>query len=207
MNSKQVIGVVDYKVGNLKSIFRSLNTAKVNYKMVNNFKDLRGCDKFILPGVGNFGYCVKFLKKTKLDLELIDAIGREKIVFGICMGMQIMFKNSEEADTAKGLNLINGKVRNIQNYFKKQIKVPHIGWNKTFYEKKDKFKKIFDQKYFYFANSYVCETNENCSKSYFIYQGKKFLASIIKENILGTQFHPEISGNEGLKVYESFLKL
>ena len=63
MNSKQVIGVVDYKVGNLKSIFRSLNTAKVNYKMVNNFKDLRGCDKFILPGVGNFGYCVKFLKK------------------------------------------------------------------------------------------------------------------------------------------------
>ena len=63
-------------------------------------------------------------------------LGEKKIVFGICMGMQIMFKNSEEADTAKGLNLINGKVRNIQNYFKKQIKVPHIGWNKIFYKKR-----------------------------------------------------------------------
>ena len=95
MMNKQIIGVVDYKVGNLKSIFRTLNNAKVNYKMVNNFKDLRGCDKFILPGEGNFGYCINFLKQTKLDLEILNAASKDKIILGICMGMQILFKNSE----------------------------------------------------------------------------------------------------------------
>ena len=174
MMNKQIIGVVDYKVGNLKSIFRTLNNAKANYKMVNNFKDFKGCDKFILPGVGNFGYCINFLKQTKLDLEILNAASKDKIILGICMGMQILFKSSEEAPSDQGLNFINGKVKNISQYFEKQIKVPHIGWNKIYYEKKDKFKNVFDNKYFYFANSYVCETSENCSKSYFIYNKKNF---------------------------------
>ncbi len=205
--NKQIIGVVDYKVGNLKSIFRALNNANVNYKMVSNYKDFRGCDKFILPGVGNFGYCTNYLKKTKLDKELINAAKNGKFIYGICMGMQIMFQSSEEAEKAKGLNLIKGKVKNLQNYYKDQIKIPHIGWNKIFHKKKDKFKKVLNNKYFYFANSFVCETNDSCTKSYFFYENKKFIATVIKKNIFGTQFHPEISGKNGLGVYESFLKL
>ena len=207
MINKQIIGVIDYKVGNLKSIFRTLNNFKVNYKLVSNKHEFKGCDKFILPGVGNFKYCAKYLKKTKLDSELINAAKNKKFIFGICMGMQIMFQSSEESGNSKVLNLIKGKVKNLQNYFKDEIKIPHIGWNQIIYEKKDKFKKLFDHKYFYFANSYVCETNENFTKSYFIYQNKKFIASIKKNNIFGTQFHPEISGKAGIKVYESFLKL
>ena len=205
--SKQIIGVVDYKVGNLKSIFRTLNNANVNYKMITNYKDFKGCDKFILPGVGNFGYCTNYLKKTKLDKELINAAREGKFIYGICMGMQIMFQSSEEAVKSKGLSLIRGKVKNLQNYFKDQIKIPHIGCNKIFYKKKDNFKKILDNKYFYFANSFICETNDICNKSYFVYENKKFIASIIKKNIFGTQFHPEISGKNGLAVYERFLKL
>jgi glutamine amidotransferase len=207
MISKQIVGIVDYKAGNLKSIFRTLNYIGVNYKMISHYKDFKDCDKLILPGVGNFDYCMKYLKKNKLDIELKQAANQNKIIYGICMGMQIMFKTSEESKTSKGLNLINGKVQSIKSYFQTKLRTPHIGWNKIICEKNDEHKDILDNKYFYFANSYVCETNDKCKKSFFKYQNKKFISFINKENIFGTQFHPEISGRNGPKVYERFLKL
>jgi len=207
MISKQIVGIIDYKVGNLKSISRTLNYIGANYKIISHYKDFKDCDKFILPGVGNFDYCMKYLKKNKLDIELKKAVNQKKLIYGICMGLQIMFKSSEESKTSKGLNLINGKVINIKNYFQNEVRVPHIGWNKIICEKNDTQKDILNNKYFYFANSYVCETDDKCEKSFFIYQNKKFISSINKENIFGTQFHPEISGRNGPKVYERFLKL
>ena len=207
MISKQIIGIVDYKAGNLKSIFRTLNYIGVNYKMISHYKDFKDCDKLILPGVGNFDYCMKYLKKNKLDIEIKQAANQNKIIYGICMGMQIMFQTSEESKTSKGLNLINGKVKNIKSYFKNKVRTPNIGWNKIICEKNDEQKDILNNKYFYFANSYVCETNDKCKKSFFKYQNKKFISFINKENIFGTQFHPEISGRNGPIVYERFLKL
>ena len=207
MMSKQIVGILNYKVGNLRSVFKTLNYIGVNYKMINHYKDFTNYDKLILPGTGNFDYCTKYLKKNKLDVELKKAFQQKKIIYGICMGMQIMFNSSEESQTSKGLGFFSGKVKNIKSYFQTKVRVPHIGWNKITCEKSNIEKKNLNNKYFYFANSYVCETNDKCDKSFFIYKNKKFISSINKENISGTQFHPEISGRNGPKVYESFLKL
>ena len=199
---KQKICIVDYDLGNIFNISKSLKKLNASFKIVNNYKEASNFDKYILPGVGNFDACMKILKKNGLHDLIKNEYRKGKTKIGICLGMQILFEKSDESKTQKGLNLIEGEIKHIRKYFEKKVTLPHIGWNKVNFDKNKKL-----NNYFYFANSYVCETSSNNINSYFELEGRKFTASIEKENLMGTQFHPEISSNQGLQIYKNFLNL
>ena len=120
--------------------------------------------------------------------------------------MQVLFETSEESRSVRGLGIIPGKVVKIDNLKKKTDLIPHIGWNKIIKSKKNKFGNLLKQKNFYFSHSYICEPTSDLNNSFFNYGGKSLVASIKYNNIIGTQFHPEISGLSGLKLINYFLK-
>ena len=202
------IGILDYGAGNLNSIIKVLN--KLNAKVIiidekNSFKNI---DKLVIPGVGSFDSCIKYLKKRNMIQPLKNFV-KNKPTLAICLGMQILMNKSEEGLDSKGLNILDGKVEMISKT-NKTLQVPHIGWSKLIVENKTKnnFFKDFENKYFYYSNSYICKFNLNFSQSsFFNYRNYKFYSAIKKNNLIATQFHPEISGKQGFQFYKKFLEL
>lgn len=197
--SKIKIGVINLKSHNLFSILQAMKNIGYKTKIVENYKEIIKTDMIILPGVGSFKYAMNYLNKTGLKDELLKhTIIKRKSLFGICLGMQLLFTKSEEFGKTKGLNLFQGKVKKINTNNKK---VPHIGWNNI--KKKNRFflpKKVFTKK-FYFTHSFYCEPkNINDIHTETKYDNLIFCSSVIKENIIGTQFHPEKSGEAGLTI-------
>ena len=206
--------IVNYNTGNLASLYNSfLKTAtdrkkKINLSISNNPKDIEKADKLILPGVGDFFYCKNEL--LKID-GMVDAINyfikdKEKPFLGICIGMQLMAKVSYERKKNKGLEFIDSEVIIIESE-SKEIRVPHMGWNNVYLENKSKEKDFPSLKNndFYFVHSYHMECkNKNEVLAYTNY-GKKIVSAVIKDNLLGVQFHPEKSQEKGKKFLEEFL--
>ena len=197
--SKIKIGVINLKSHNLFSILQAMKNIGYKTKIVENYKEIIKTDMIILPGVGSFKYAMNYLNKTGLKDELLKhTIIKRKSLFGICLGMQLLFTKSEEFGKTKGLNLFQGKVKKINTNNKK---VPHIGWNNI--KKKNRFflpKKVLTKK-FYFTHSFYCEPkNINDIHTETKYDNLIFCSSVIKKNIIGTQFHPEKSGEAGLTI-------
>ncbi len=195
------IGIIDLKSHNLFSILQVMKNIGYKIKLIENYKDFKKIDSIVLPGVGSFKYAMNFLNKTGLKDELlVHAVEKKKSLFGICLGMQLLFTESEEFGKTKGLNLINGNVKKIKV---KKSKVPHIGWN-DLKNNNNKFlpKEILNKK-FYFTHSFYCKPkNEDEINTRTKYDNLTFCSSIIKENIIGTQFHPEKSGEAGLLIFK-----
>ena len=202
MAKKQKICILNYNLGNIFNISKTLKKLETDYKIINTFKEISSFDKYILPGVGNFDACMKILKKKGFYDLIKNENEKGKIIFGICLGMQIFFNKSDESKSQKGLELIRGEVKHIRNFFNKEVMLPHIGWSKVYFKKNKKL-----NNHYYFANSYVCETSFKNVDSYFKFEKKKFIASIKKDNLIGTQFHPEISSDQGFQIYKRFLDL
>ena len=203
---KQIVGIIDYGNGNTKSLIRSFEYFNTKSVIVDTPKKIKKCDKFVLPGVGNFSYSIKHLIRSNLFDEIKLIHQKENFLFGICLGMQVLFEQSEESRSVRGLGIIPGKVVKMNNFKKKIDLIPHIGWNKITQSKKSKFGNLLKQKNFYFSHSYICEPTSDLNNSFFKYGGKSQVASINYKNIIGTQFHPEISGLSGLKLIDYFLK-
>ncbi len=208
------ICIIDYNSGNLASLKNSLESAIKNKKKNFNVKitdmpeEIIRADKVILPGVGDFFNCKDQLLKISGMIEAINFYIKEraKPFLGICIGMQLMAKVSYERNKNKGLSLIDSEVILINSEHKK-IRVPHMGWNNVFLENRYNSKNFssLDNNNFYFVHSYhmKCKNHQEilATTSY----GEKIVSAVIKDNLIGVQFHPEKSQENGKRFLEEFL--
>ena len=198
------LGIVDIDTGNLTSLMSAINKLNINYKICRNKLDFEEVDKVILPGVGAFKDFMKKMKFNEIDKILNYKIHNNVSILGLCVGFQVLFQESNEHGLEKGLNLIEGKIKNFKE-LSKNIKVPHVGWNECQLINKNKlFYNIEDKSDFYFTHSYILE---NCKDQYIISKTNyevNFVSSVNKGNIYGVQFHPEKSQENGLRLLKNF---
>ena len=195
--------IIDYGMGNVKSISAALSHLGVDSVSVSNKKkEIESADKLILPGVGSFSTAMKNIKEFRLDFCLKNEIlDKKKPVLGICLGMQLMTKSSIEGGLTSGLDFIDAKVEKFPDI---NIKTPHIGFNQVKKSKNSKlFSKINDFSDFYFVHGHYV-VGEGINQSVCEY-GNNFIASYEVENIAGVQSHPELSQINGLKLIANFL--
>ena len=199
------VAIVDYEMGNIKSIKSALKYLNVEEIVLSNkFNDIKSADKLILPGVGSFSKAMKNIKQLNLDKILYQVVVKErKPILGICLGMQLMSQSSEEGGFSDGLKFIDS---NVKKFNLKNLKVPHVGFNQVEFHKDYKLYKGLDNlSDFYFTHSYQMQSDQNINQSLCEY-GDKFIVSYEVENITGVQFHPELSQTNGLKLLENFIK-
>jgi glutamine amidotransferase len=201
------IAIVDYGMGNIKSITSTLNFLGVEKVLVTKeFNELEQADKLLLPGVGSFAKAMSQITEYKIDLKLYDLVKiKRKPILGICLGMQLLCNSSTEDGYNKGLALINADVTKFDEQL--SIKIPHVGFNQVKTNVTSKlFKDINDNSDFYFTHSYKVSTNDDINQSICHY-GENFVSAFEIENIYATQFHPELSQNNGLQLLRNFLHI
>jgi len=202
-----LVGIINYGAGNLFSIMGALEYLEAPYELVSSGENLKKYSHIILPGVGSFREAVRKLNELNLTNPILEAANVFKIpLLGICLGMQLLCSSSDEDGFTKGLNLIQGHFSVFDNT---KRKVPHIGFDSVFTDKNSiLFKEIRSGVDFYFVHSFrLIETSENVLYSYTNHDGEKFISAFEKGNIYGTQFHPELSQGNGLKLLGNFLKV
>ncbi len=205
-----MIAIIDYGVGNLFSLQSSLKLIEAEAVVTRDEKQIREADRIILPGVGAFGDAVKKLKDTGMFGLLREEADRGKPMLGICLGMQLLFDRSLEYGVHEGLGLIKGEVRPIAPVIPAGLDVPHMGWNSLRFPDKlprsPIFKSLSEGDFVYFVHSYAgfdCEAACTATSDY----GIPLTAAVQRENVYGTQFHPEKSGDTGLRILKEFASL
>jgi len=200
-----MISIIDYGLGNLKSVHKALNSLGFTSKITSSIKDIDNCNGIIFPGVGSFGDCMKELDNRGLINSLKKSIGSGKPFMGICLGLQILFERSEESPNVEGLSILKGEISKIK--FDKDLKVPHMGWNKINIIKDSSILQgINSDTWMYFVHSFKFNNDLKITDSVSSY-GEIFSASINKDNIFATQFHPEKSSKIGLTILKNFADL
>ena len=199
------VSIIDFKMGNLKSIKEACNYVGLKSIITNNPKIISSSKCIILPGVGSFPQAMKNLKKLNLIDVIYSFYKSEKLIIGICLGMQLLFEESLELKKTKGLGLIKGQVISLSFNKKKNI---NIGWKKIFIKKKNAcLSNKLNNKRFYFIHKYFCKPhNKSNILAHSEFNEKLFCASIKFKNIEAYQFHPEKSGVNGLKIYNNIKK-
>ena len=200
-----MIIIIDYGMGNLHSVYKAFERLGSEVKISNNLEDIKKADKIILPGVGNFKKGMENLRKLNLIKPLNQRATEDKTpILGICLGMQLLTKHSEEGD-CDGLGWFNAVTRKFN--LRKEFKVPHMGWNSINIEKNDKiFEGIEPNSKFYFVHSFYVECLEEKDILAYTEHDKNFVSAIQKDNIYGMQFHPEKSHESGLKILKNFIE-
>jgi glutamine amidotransferase len=215
-----MIGIVDYNMGNLASVINAFKKVGADAVLESDPSKLAQYDKLILPGVGAFGDAMEHLKSNGMDEAVKAFAASGKPLLGICLGMQLLFESSEEFGAHEGLGLIPGKVVAFdETKFDHPLKVPHMGWNELFLQKRMEnggwkmengrsplFANLPDEFYLYFVHSYhaACEDKYAIGKTYY---GYEFVSAVQNSNVYGIQPHPEKSHENGLKIIENFTKL
>ncbi len=200
-----MIVIVDYNMGNLHSVKRKLEKNNVNVMISSLPSDILNAEKLILPGVGHFGKAMNNLK----ELNLIDALNQAVLInktpiLGICLGMQLMTKHSEEGNM-NGLGWFDATVVKFNIKDKLRFKVPHIGWNSIQIQKNDPLlSNLADLSELYFVHSYFVKSNARCDVLTTTNYEQDFVSGMSKENIFGLQFHPEKSHDIGLSILQNF---
>ena len=202
------IVILDYGIGNLYSITNVLNSLGFEVKISSNRLEILKADYLILPGVGNFKFAMANIIKNKIFNVILERRSLNKPILGICLGMHLFFKTSEESNDLEGLNLFDGKISRIPS--DKNTKVPHIGWhdidNFQIKTGNNKNKINFSNVRYYFVHSYYLSDYENIKcKLKINYFGLKIPAIIQSGSVTGIQFHPEISGKFGIEFYKKYL--
>ncbi|AQT67825.1 Imidazole glycerol phosphate synthase subunit HisH 1 [Anaerohalosphaera lusitana] len=194
-----MIVVIDYSVGNVRSVCKALNHIGCETKLSRKREDIESADGIILPGVAAYGFAVKELSDTA---DIIKDVAKQgKPLLGICVGYQLLFDKSYEKGEHAGLGLISGEVVPLPP----GLTVPHMGWNSVKSSKDmDLFKYMRDEEHFYFAHSYHAKVTDPEAKIANTDYGSDIVASVQKQSIYGVQFHPEKSGPVGLKFLETF---
>ena len=205
---KKTLAIVDYGMGNLHSVKKKLDRLKTTSSITSNPRDIIKADKIILVGVGHFAKAMKNIQ----ELDLLDALSevaiiKKKPVLGICLGMQLMAKDSEEGNT-EGLGWLDANVRKMQVDDTLKFKIPHTGWNKITQSKKSHLMKgIPELSEFYFVHSYYLRSNETSNILNETEYCFKFTSAIEKDNIFGVQYHPEKSHDVGEVLLKNFISL
>ena len=208
-----LLTVVDYGVGNLRSIAKSIekanldNNLKYSVKVSSDVNDIKKSDKIVLPGQGSFKACKAGIDNIKgLQTELNESVLiKKKPIYGICAGMQLFATKGHEEETTLGLNWIAGEVNKLDLGASK-LKIPHMGWNELKIKNNSKvFKDITDEDHAYFIHSYEFIPEEKKVISLTSNYGKEVMAAVSLKNIFGSQFHPEKSQKTGMKILTNFL--
>ena len=199
-----MVGIIDYGVGNLFSLRSSFAAIGEDVLVSSDPEVLRKADHILLPGVGAFEDAVRKLRQSGLDEMVYEAAGQGKPLMGICLGMQMLFDESHEYGIHKGLGLIKGKVVGMKGRIPEELDIPHMGWNALkFHKTSPIFKYINKGDCVYFVHSYFageCEDSLIASAEY----GIDITAAVQSGNVFGCQFHPEKSGEVGLKILKAF---
>lgn len=203
-----MIAVIDYGMGNLRSVQKALEASGAKTRVTSDPKALRACEKIVFPGVGAFGEAMAELKRRRLVEPLKDAIAEGKPFLGLCLGLQLLFEGSGEAPGVKGLCVFKGRVKKFR-FKDRGLKVPHMGWNRIYLKRKTSkiLSGVPDGSYMYFVHSYyVAPEDKNIILTTTGY-GMKFVSGVAKDNVYGFQFHPEKSQALGLSILKNFVKI
>ena len=199
-----MVAIVDYGVGNLFSLKSSLGSIGADVIVTSNPDEIRSADRILLPGVGAFEDAAKKLFDSGLGAVIIEQANAGKKLLGICLGMQLLFEKSFEYGEHKGLGLIKGEIRPIKDVIPQDLKIPHIGWNSLDFTKENElFRYIKNGDFVYFVHSFYatsCDEAVIATSEY----GAPLTAAVANKNIYGCQFHPEKSGDVGLKILKAF---
>lgn len=199
-----MITVIDYGMGNLRSVAKAVELYTDDVIVSDNPDDIDKSEAVILPGDGAFGQAMENLKEKKLLDPLKEYIEDDRKFLGICLGFQLLFSESEEFGYSKGLDVIKGKVKRFDVG---DMKVPHMGWNNVSFVKKNKYiDNIESSNYFYFIHTYYPEVEDKDAITGVCNYGTDFTCIVSRGNMIATQFHPEKSHNVGLKIIENFVK-
>lgn len=210
------VGIIDYQLGNLFSVIQACQKVGINAVLCSEASQLINLDGYILPGVGSFGEAMNNMQSSGLDIALKAEVANGKPLFGICLGLQLLFEKSEESEDATGLGILKGRVKKFPNGNEASVKirVPNIGWNSLEFtngverRKDNPLSEVSEDDYFYFVHSYFIETDEmDCILTNTHYHGIKYASSVFQNNIFATQFHPEKSGEKGLDIYRNWSNL
>ena len=195
------VSIFDYGAGNLRSVENTLDALGVRYELIRDATSIQKATKLILPGVGHFGQMMRALDAMQVRDALIDTIHRGIPFLGICLGLQALFTSSDEAPEEHGLNIFDGKVLR----FSTQLRVPHMGWNHLQALRPSRLLNGLDsQPYLYFAHSYYAPVT-NATSAVCEY-AVPFTAVLEHKNVCGVQFHPEKSGELGLRIVKNFVE-
>jgi glutamine amidotransferase len=206
------VTIVDYNSGNISSVinsFKEVAKGKVSIEVTSDLGKIKSSDKLVLPGQGSFKSCIDALKNINGLVDTLNefAINNKKPLLGICVGLQMFASTGYEETETKGLGWISGKVSKINNQNGK-YKLPHIGWNQINIVKQSKiFKSIENNSHMYFVHSYEFIPEDKNVISATTDYSSSIVSSVEKENIFGTQFHPEKSDKMGLKIIDNFITL
>ena len=205
-----MITIIDYEMGNVGSIQNMFKYLGIKSVIESDPDKIKNASKILLPGVGAFDTAMKKIKERNLDEVLNEKVLKEQVpILGICLGMQLLTNSSEEGEL-EGLGLISAKTIGFKQSIKKQLKVPHMGWNTIKIVQKNPltlgFEKL-DETRFYFVHSYFVKVNDEKNALFKTEYGLKFDSAIVKDNIFGAQFHPEKSHKFGMKLFENFARI
>lgn len=200
------LGIIDYGAGNLASVCNSFHAIGVNGTLVHTPADLTDITHLVLPGVGAFGDCAAALRKQNLADSICQWISQDKPFLGICIGYQILFESSEETPGAQGLGIFKG---HVQRFTDNGLKIPHMGWNSItpLHEDASIWKGMGGNPYFYYVHSYYPKPQDQSLIAATCTYGDAFAAAIVKGRVIATQFHPEKSQIQGLRLLKNFLTL
>jgi glutamine amidotransferase len=197
-----MIAIVDYGMGNLRSVEKGFQKVGVDARVVTEAKDIDGANGVVLPGVGAFRDCMSNLTERNLIKSVLSSIDKGKPYLGICLGLQVLFTESEEFGHSRGLDIFKGKV---PRFPEGSLKVPHMGWNSIKVRRRPPILEgIPEGEYFYFVHSYYVAPEDEGIIAATTDYGIEFTSMVWKDNIFAVQFHPEKSQTMGLKMLKNF---
>lgn len=201
-----VISIIDYDAGNIKSVEKALQLFGQEACITRDAKTIMASDKVILPGVGAFGQAMDIIRHYELDNIIKDYVKTGRPFLGICLGLQLLFENSEESPGVEGLGILKGKIVKIPD--SPGLKIPHIGWNSLKLTNDGRlFKDIKDNSYVYFVHSYYLQAEDPYIVKATTDYSTEIHASVEKDNVFACQFHPEKSSQVGLTILKNFIEL
>ena len=202
-----MIAIIDYGAGNIQSVYKALKFIGADCKVTSDKDEILNADGAILPGVGSFGDAMDTMTKRGIKDTIIEYTKSGKPFLGICLGLQLLFPESEETPGVKGLDIFKGTITKIPNQ-NRTLKIPHMGWNNISIKQKNGiFKGIEGEPYVYFVHSFYLKAQEKDIVAATTQYGVEIDAAVQKGNIIATQFHPEKSGEVGLKMLKNFVEM
>jgi glutamine amidotransferase len=196
-----MIAVVDFGAGNLRSMRRALEIMGADARITNDPHVVRAAEAVVLPGDGHAGYSMDRLDELGLTPAIHDVVAIGKPFLGVCVGMQLLFGHQEEGNR-QGLGLLPGRVRTLRG----NVKLPHIGWSQAQTIRTGPLGHEGDLAYYYFLHSYIVEPDDAADIAAVVTYGETYPSVVVRDNVWGTQFHPEKSGTDGLALVSSFVK-
>lgn len=201
-----MIAIIDYGAGNLRSVQKAFAYIGAEAKITNQKEEILSADHVVLPGVGAFGDCMSEINAQQLDDCIRQVIAHQTPFLGICLGLQLLFEESEETPYARGLGILAGKIRTIPKY--KNLKIPHMGWNSLDTKGNSRlFAGLPQDPFVYFVHSYYMVPEEPSIISAVTTYGAELPIALEKDNLFATQFHPEKSGETGLQILKNFINI